>query len=54
MCPVIAPAVARRATVGERIRARAAMVIRAVTAAMVAFMGLKGWSWGPAMPVSRA
>ena len=50
MCPVMAPAVARRAAVGERMRARAAMVIRAVRVAMMVLMGLKGWSWGPAMP----
>ena len=53
MCPVMAPAVARRAAVGERMRARAAMVMRAVRVAMMVLMGLKGWSWGPAIPVSR-
>ena len=54
MCPMMAPAVARRAAVGETTRNRAMMVIMAIAATMIALMGLKGWSWGPAMPVSRA
>ena len=54
MWPVIALAVARSAAVGERMRARAAMGIRAVRVAMMVFVGLKGWFWGPAIPVSRA
>ena len=54
MCPVMAPAVARRAAVGERKKARAAMVIRAVRVAMMVLMGRRGWSWGPAMPSGLA
>ena len=54
MCPVMAPAVARRAAVGERIRARAAMVVSPVMVVMMVLMGRRGWSWGPAMPSALA
>ena len=42
MCPVMAPAVARRAWVGVRMRARAAMVRSAVRVAMMVLMGRRG------------
>ena len=54
MWPMVAPAMVRRAAVGLRIRAMAARVRSAVMMAMVALMGLRGRSWGPAMPFSRA
>ena len=54
MCPVIAPAVARRAAIGVRKKATVAVVIRAVRVAMMVLMGLKVWSWGPAMPSALA